>query len=116
MEIKENSSVKYFEDLTKSERKLLYKEFNKYEAKYLRLLLWFGLGLALVSLISVGFAIYYILNIFINNVVEVELYIFAVLFNLSGGLSLFFTSRYHKKFRLWLKTIKTIVYKDNRKE
>ena len=116
MEIKENSSVKYFEDLTKSERKLLYKEFNKYEAKYLRLLLWFGLGLALVSLISVGFAIYYILNIFINNVVEVELYIFVVLFNLSGGLSLFFTSRYHKKFRLWLKTIKNIVYKDNRKE
>mgnify|MGYP006924660398 CR=1 FL=1 len=63
----------------------------------------------LLTLISGGFSIYYMLNIFFAEVVAFQLYICAVIFTVGGGGSLLLTSQYHKRFLMWLRECKNIV-------
>lgn len=101
-------SQKVFEDLTKEERKLLRKEFGKGVETRFKIFLWIGIGFLLPALISGGFSIYYMLNIFFADVVAFQVYICAAIFTLCCGGSLLLTSQYHKKFRTWLRECKNI--------
>jgi hypothetical protein len=111
MEEMKMESQKIFEGLPKEERKLLRKEFGGSVGIRIKFFLWCGIGLLLPALIGAGFSIYYMLNIFIARVVEVQLYICAAVFTLCCGGSLLLTSQYHKRFRIWLRECKNIVTK-----
>jgi hypothetical protein len=103
MEEMKTEPKKVFEDLTKEERKLLCKEFNKGVETRFKIFLWSGIGLLLPALISGGFSIYFIINIFFEGVVAFQLYICAAIFTVGCGASLLLTSQYHRRFRTWLR-------------
>ena len=98
-----------FEELTKENRKLLRKEFNANIEFRFKFFFWIGFGLLLLALVSGGFSIYFMINIFIEGIVAFQFYICAAIFTLGCIVALFFTSKYHKKFRIWLKENKNIV-------
>lgn len=106
---------KTFEDLSKEQRKQLRGEFNnKVEFRFK---MFFGIGIVLLlsALVSGGFSIYYMINIFFNHVVPFQFYICAAMFTIGLIFSLLLTSIYHKKFRAWLKESKKILTRANTK-
>lgn len=109
MEDIKTESQKVFEDLTKEERRLIRKEFSKSVEIRFKFFLWSGIVLLLLALISGGFSIYYMLNIFFENVVVFQFYICAAIFTVGCGVSLLLISQYHNRFRIWLRVCKNIV-------
>jgi hypothetical protein len=106
----ETEPQKTFEDLTREERNLLRKEFGRCVETRFKVFLWSGIGLLLLTLISGGFSIYYMLNMLFTGVAAFKLYyICAAIFTVGCGGSMLLTSQYHKRFRAWLKEYKNIV-------
>ena len=112
MDKNKTDSQNAFEELTKADRKSLRKEFNKSVEIRFRIFLWVGIGLLPPALISGGFSIYYMINIFYAHVVAFQLYICAAIFTIGCSVSLLLTSQYHKRFRSWLSECKSIVTKN----
>lgn len=99
---------KVFEELTKEERKLLWKEFNKSVGIRFKYYPWIGLGLLLPALISAGFCLYYMINILLKGVVVFQFYICSAIFTVGCAGWLWLMTRHQRKFSAWLKNCKNI--------
>lgn len=104
-----NEQQKRFENLTQEERKSLRKEFNKIVERRFKIIFWIGIGVLCLAVISGGFAIYYMLNLLLQGTIAKELYFCAIIFTVGCCASLFLTSKYHKRFSIWLNDEKRIL-------
>lgn len=98
----------FFEDLSKEKRKFLRKEFGKCVKIRYKIFFWSGIVLFLLSVASGIFSIYIMINMLFTGIVAYSFYICAATFTLGCIVSLFLTSRYHKRFHTWLKKNKNI--------
>lgn len=103
----------YYEDLSAEEKRSLTKEFQKVAPKRYLVMRGIGMVLMILALISVCFAMYYIIIFLFNRALSVAFYVCAGIFNVSGICALILTSRYFKKYNAWLKETKNIDRKSN---
>jgi FtsH-binding integral membrane protein len=101
MEEMKTGSQKIFENLTKEERKLLLREFNKGVGFRYKIFRWSGIGLLFPAIISGGFSIYYMINILFAQIVPFQLYICAAVFTLGCIGSMLLTRQYYNRFLIW---------------
>lgn len=101
----------FYEDLTKQEHKCLRKEFYENIEIRFKIFLWSGIVLLLPAIVSGGFVLYYLLNIYFAVTDIFQLQLCAIIFTVNCIASFFLTSYYHRKFRTWLRESKNIVTK-----